>query len=707
MDERRARTALWGPAVGRGLAVGQGGNLSAIFAACNLLGSKGFMRRLFNYSISLTLAAATWGLDGDAEAQSPRVPAAPTDASAVPAAAAAPAPSSAPAAASTATPVVTAAPAPPSTAAGLSEAEVITVWAERPDKPFDRDTKLRLTGEELAARGATDLAGALALLPDVTVREGGRGGLNIDVRGARKGSVRILIDGVSVSDPYYGTFDVSTIPVTDIEQIRVSTSPSSPIDGPGGPGGVIEVHTRDAIGAQLVRARLVSDTAPSASVSASTRVALGEHSALRLSGSGQAGARDFSLPMSSSVGESRRSATGATRLEYRRGDRRVAVDAGIDDRHYLSPPSDERANAILLIDRETTWRTQLAVDDKVGKLQLQGRAWADRLRRDSRSFIDATLSDETSSEELRALRVGASALATRPIGRSARWAASATVDRDAAEVRSGGASSKGDAIIAELATDAQLERRGLLIDGAVGVALPFGIGADPWPEAKLDVRYTPVAGIELDAIAARKGRPPSLRERFDSTSGNQALDPELASHGEVRLTATRGGAQLEVAPFLRRTTGAVRIDPKLQKQTNLGTLDFRGIDTSVKAALPSAGGVATQLGGAYSYVTATSDLTGADPLDRLPKHRFDLWASAAPRPKLLALARLRYFGRRIDQTERLGAYTTVEASVSGEFGQGYLAVLRVDDLLDVRPETRSGYHTEGRTFTVTLQGTWP
>ena len=89
------------------------------------------------------------------------------------------------------------------------EGETIEIWDERPDKPFDRDTEVRLTGEELAQRGATDLASALALLPDVSVRDAGRGGFNVDIRGARKGAVRVLVDGVSVTDPYYGTFDVA------------------------------------------------------------------------------------------------------------------------------------------------------------------------------------------------------------------------------------------------------------------------------------------------------------------------------------------------------------------------------------------------------------------------------------------------------------------------------------------------------------------
>ena len=71
----------------------------------------------------------------------------------------------------------------------LSEGEAIEIFDERPDKPFDRDTEVRLTGEQLAARGAVDLATALALLPDVTVRDAGRGGFNVDIRGARKGAV--------------------------------------------------------------------------------------------------------------------------------------------------------------------------------------------------------------------------------------------------------------------------------------------------------------------------------------------------------------------------------------------------------------------------------------------------------------------------------------------------------------------------------------
>ncbi len=175
--------------------------------------------------------------------------------------------------------------------------EVIEIWDERPDKPFDRDTDLRLTGQELMERGATNLADALELMPDLYVRTAGRGGMQVDIRGARKGSTKILIDGVAVDDPFYGNFDLSSIPVTDIVQIRVSASPSSPIDGIGGPGGVIEVHTRDAVGARRLEGRVQGSTRRAGTASVTGRSMLSQHLAVRASASGALGMRDFTVAM--------------------------------------------------------------------------------------------------------------------------------------------------------------------------------------------------------------------------------------------------------------------------------------------------------------------------------------------------------------------------------------------------------------------------
>ena len=230
------------------------------------------MIRVRNYVISMAASATLWGTAAHADPP-------------VPVAEPAPGPESPPEPAQAPAPASAEGELGDAALARLAEGESIEIFDERPDKPFDRDTEVRLTGAELAARGAPDLRTALALLPEIDVRDAGRGGFNIDIRGARKGAVAILVDGVLVTDPYYGTFDVSTIPITDIVQIRVATTPQSPIDGPGGPGGVVEVHTRDAVGPQLAIARVTGDSLPSIGVTGTGRVALGHHLALRLSAS--------------------------------------------------------------------------------------------------------------------------------------------------------------------------------------------------------------------------------------------------------------------------------------------------------------------------------------------------------------------------------------------------------------------------------------
>jgi outer membrane receptor protein involved in Fe transport len=603
-----------------------------------------------------------------------------------------------------------------------SQTETIEIFDERPDKPFDRDTEVRLTGEQLAARGAVDLGTALALLPDVSVRDAGRGGFNIDIRGARKGAVSILVDGVLVTDPYYGTFDVSSIPITDIVQIRVATTPQSPIDGPGGPGGVIEVHTRDAIGAQLVIARASGDTLFGFGATATARAPLARDWALRVSASGAWGGRGLPMAMGQSLDEERHEAAGAARLEYRRGDRRLAIDVSLDDRHYIVPPSDVDPSPILRIDREAEQRGSAKLDDRIGKVQLQGELWFSHLYRRSLYYGagDINLATVTQLENLDASRTGGQLLATQPLGKDWRWAASASFDRDGADVTNlANRLSTGIIQLAEAAGDVQFERRTVRVDGAVGVAIPIGVGADPWPEAKLVGRWRPSFGkLELVGTVARKGRLPSLRERFDVQDGNPALGPEMIDHVELRtIVQLDERVRVEVAPFYKHTTGTIRASPipaDMGKLINLGALDFFGVDAIVRVRVHRT----TEIGGAYDYIRAKEEVSATmpavgnpnDPLDRLPRNRAEGWVQVTPERRFALLARVQYFGWSIAQGTIVPDYTLVSATATAQLSRRFLAVLRVDDLLDARPETNSMgnavYHAPGRTITLIVQGQW-
>ncbi|HTL39016.1 MAG TPA: TonB-dependent receptor [Kofleriaceae bacterium] len=594
----------------------------------------------------------------------------------------------------------------------LSEGEAIEIFDERPDKPFDRDTEVRLTGEQLAARGAVDLATALALLPDVTVQAAGRGGATVIIRGASKGQVAVLIDGILVSDPYYGTFDLTSIPVTDIVQIRMSTTPQSPIDGVGGPGGVVEVHTRDAIGPQLVIARATSDTLPTFGVSGTSRVALAKHLALRIAAAGLGGGRSLTLAAPyNSINENRRDAAGSMRLEYRKGDRRVALDGFVNDRHYMVPPS-ETTTALLLIDRENNARSSAKLDDAFDGYQLQAQGSFQYLRRISRSFSDPTFAFETAQEDLTAKRYQTMGLLTHAIGKDMRWAASANVEHERADVTAGSLSmpqhTRGDVTLTEIAGDLQYERKTIRIDGAGGLAIPFGIGASPWPEGKLVAKWRPRFGnLEITATGAHKGRVPSLRERFQPGVGDPSLAPEKITHAEVRaIENVENRLHVELAPFYRHQQGTIvstTQPPNVGMLVNLGTIDLYGFDFIGRGHVHPL----VELGAAYSYVKAHSSELGDDPLSHLPRHRGEASAQFGPVRRFTGLVRGIFYGQSyINQTTTLPYYATLEISATWQIDARYLAVLRGTDLTDERPLIRPGVYSPGRTITAVLQGSW-
>jgi outer membrane cobalamin receptor len=233
----------------------------------------------------------------------------------------------------------------------------------------------------------------------------------------------------------------------------------------------------------------------------------------------------------------------------------------------------------------------------------------------------------------------------------------------------------------------------------------MGVGADPWPEAKLVARWRPgFGGLELTGTVARKGRVPSLRERFDLVlGGNPKLAPEESYLYELRtIEQVNERVRFEVAPFFRHTTGLIILDPTTMLLQNLSDVDFYGIDMLGRVRVHPM----VEVGGAYDYIEATSAKTGPDPLPRLPHNRAEVWVQGTPDPRLSVLARVHYFGSTIDQQTTLPANTLLDVTATSPLSKKYLAVLRVDDLLDERPLTRAGYHTEGRVISLVLQGQW-
>lgn len=91
--------------------------------------------------------------------------------------------------------------------------------------------------------GVVTVGEALELMPGVSMSVGGRNEQKIWVRGYEQSNVLFLVDGVPVSDPYYGDLDLGQLPVFDVARVTVSRGAASPLYGPNGLGGVINVTT--------------------------------------------------------------------------------------------------------------------------------------------------------------------------------------------------------------------------------------------------------------------------------------------------------------------------------------------------------------------------------------------------------------------------------------------------------------------------------
>jgi hypothetical protein len=584
---------------------------------------------------------------------------------------------------------------------------VIVVWDERKTKPFDRDTELRLTGDQLAQRGARDLAEALALLPEVNIRDIARGGSQIEIRGARKSSVKVFVDGIPLGDPYRGNFDVTSIPVTDIVEVRISASPASPIDGTGGPGGVVEVHTREAVGARMLIARADVNSLPQERFAASTRTMIGDFFAVRASATGDVGSRDLNAVVPDNqpvkIGEDRRSIAGALRLEYRRGTRRVAIDGSAQTGTYLVPPSETDTGQIIDIDKAVDARLGLVAEDEVGGWRLQGRSYIFTSRRKSLFYPDARLEGPPQVEDVHATSVGGRLLANRPIGEKLQLLGSVNVDSDYGTATTDMSTIGGRATMSEAATGFKWTPGMVRMDGAVGLAVPLDVGAKPFPEAKLSLKASPLTFLTTRVVGGYKGRLPTLRERFEIGDGNAALGPEKALYAEVGARLEKNDyVDFDVAGYVRHVNGFIRFNQQLGMLINIGELTMYGTDMRA-IAFPFS---PIRGGGSVELVKVKSAF-GDDAIDRLPKVRGDLWVDGQWHGRFGGIARWRYVGEMQDQGNTLPDYYLFDLSAYVRIYRDIMANAGVDNMLDKRYLDRAaGIYGVGRVFRLGVQGTF-
>ena len=115
-----------------------------------------------------------------------------------------------------------------------------------------------ITGDEIAREQIRTVPDALRQVPGLdVVQSGGPGGqTSVFIRGTNANQVKVLIDGIDVSDPTTpnGAVDFGHLLAGDIERIEVLRGPQSGLYGSDAIGGVISITTKKGEGAPKVHA---------------------------------------------------------------------------------------------------------------------------------------------------------------------------------------------------------------------------------------------------------------------------------------------------------------------------------------------------------------------------------------------------------------------------------------------------------------------
>lgn len=127
--------------------------------------------------------------------------------------------------------------------------EVIVTATKTPEKRKDIPNSVVVKNKkDIQASGAKSIGELLANEPGIDWQSyGNYGGApqEIHIRGMQGNATQVLVNGINVNSPSYGSADVSKIPLENIERIEVVKGSGSLLYGSGAMGGTVNIITKD------------------------------------------------------------------------------------------------------------------------------------------------------------------------------------------------------------------------------------------------------------------------------------------------------------------------------------------------------------------------------------------------------------------------------------------------------------------------------
>jgi len=428
------------------------------------------------------------------------------------------------------------------------------------------------------------LSGLLEWATGVEIQSRSPAQSDLGIRGAGFEQVVVLVNGVRMSDPQTGHFDLDlAVPLDGVERVEILRGPASALYGADAMGGVVNIVTRR--GGEVRKGRLEG----------------GSWGGLRIAtdlGVEREGGGDFQLSGEYGRSDGHRPGTDFETillhlgLNQPAGSGAVSFDLGLSRRDfgaqdfYAPYPSFEKT-------RSYTSGLRWASTGSGGlrfEAGLSGRVHQDEFTL-IRSDPGVYQNRHTSSQ------LGTDVLIKRGLGDSAEGAVGGELFGDL--LRSGSLGDRGEARGAVF-TELVLGGRG---PGVVNVGLRQdwheGFGSFFSPSVSSSLRLG--SAVRARAAAGRSFRAPTWTERYyqDPVNvGRADLDPERAWSGELGLDLVMGSsARLSVTGFLRKAENLIDWarpvsddpglgDPPPWETRNVEDATFQGVEADLSYETP-------------------------------------------------------------------------------------------------------------------------
>ncbi len=126
--------------------------------------------------------------------------------------------------------------------------EVIVYYPKTARNP---NPVMEITDTRIEEQSANSLADVIKYDPGLLVTSGRKNSSELRIRGSKKESVLFLLDGRPLNAGYFGSSDLSLLPVDQIEKIQVVKGPASVVYGAKAMGGIVNIITKGGAGLPL------------------------------------------------------------------------------------------------------------------------------------------------------------------------------------------------------------------------------------------------------------------------------------------------------------------------------------------------------------------------------------------------------------------------------------------------------------------------